>query len=252
MNLNISSIQHFSIGDGDGIRTTVFLKGCNLRCPWCHNPETIPEEPVTLQYNDKSVVNGRLISTEVVANEVLEDKIFYRNTGGVTVSGGEPMLQADAVRELLLILKNAGVEAIIDTAGAVPYEQFLKLSKLVHTYYFDIKACDIKGYRALGGDFELVIQNLTRLIKDGNRVRVRIPLIPGFNDSAEYSMRMCEVLRSSGVTDVDILPFHRLGSGKYKALGIYYPYEKLPGMKRSVAERTLMIYKEHFNARIDG
>ncbi len=252
MSLNVSAIQHFSIGDGDGIRTTVFLKGCNLSCPWCHNPETITHKPVTLNYEDKTVVNGAYMSINVVKNEVLEDKIFYEADGGVTISGGEPMLQADAVRELLTALKDNGISAFIDTAGCVPYSEFEKLSGLVHTYCFDMKACDAKGYRTVGGDFDLVYENLTRLIKDGNHVRVRIPLIPGFNNSPEYSLRMCEILSSAGVTEVDLLPFHRLGDGKYRALGLKYAYAHREGMTRAEAEKALEIYKKHFNARIDG
>ena len=106
--LNISDIQHFSVGDGPGIRTTIFCKGCNLRCPWCHNPETISRDTVTLTYPkaNKSVTYGRLMTEEEILREVMEDVDFYRESGGgVTVSGGEPLLQAEAVVELAKALQ---------------------------------------------------------------------------------------------------------------------------------------------------
>ncbi len=252
MKLNVSAIQHFSTGDGDGIRTTVFLKGCNLRCPWCHNPETIPAHPVTLHYAAKEETNGKFMSVDEVVDEVLEDLIFYGDDGGVTISGGEPMLQAEVVAVLLRTLKEQGVPAVIDTAGCVPYEAFLKLDDLVHTYYFDLKACDSAGYRTVGGDFDLVFRNLKRLIADGKRVVVRIPLIPGFNDTPEYSEKMCAVLRDAGATRVDLLPFHRLGSGKYRAMGQTYAYADEPMMTRERARTVAEYYRPHFHVRVDG
>ncbi len=252
MQLNVSAIQHFSTGDGDGIRTTVFLKGCNLRCPWCHNPETITKNPVELNYSTGKVVNGHLMEIDDVIDEVMEDYIFYGDDGGVTVSGGEPLLQADAVAELIGRLKEKGVSAVIDTAGAVPYEAFLKLGDLVHTYYFDLKACDAEGYKEVGGDFGLVTENLKKLISEGRRVNVRIPLIPNFNDSAEYSEKMCEVLKSVGASNIDVLPFHRLGSGKYTAMGMTYSYANEPMMTRERANEIAEYYRPYFNVRVDG
>ncbi len=250
--LNVSSIQHFSVGDGDGIRTTVFLKGCNLRCPWCHNPETIQKTAVTLHYPTRTEENGRETSIEDVLKEVLEDKDFYGTDGGVTVSGGEPLLQAPAVRSLLLRLGEEGIAAVIDTAGCVPYTAFETLGDLVHTYYFDLKACDCDGYRFVGGDFDRVRDNLARLIADGRRVRVRIPLIPGFNDAPDYSRRMCDTLRAVGAKEVDLLPFHRLGSGKYTAMGLTYAYADQIPMPRAHAEAVAEIYRASFSVRVEG
>ncbi len=251
LNLNVSSIQHFSVGDGDGIRTTVFLKGCNLHCPWCHNPETIPAHPVTLHYAKGDEINGRPLSVDEVVAEVLEDADFYGADGGVTVSGGEPMLQAEAVAALLRRLKEQGVPAVIDTAGCVPYAAFETLGDLVHTYYFDLKAPDAAGYRTVGGDFDRVWDNLTRLIADGRRVRVRIPLIPEFNDTPDATDRMIAVLREVGAREVDLLPFHRLGSGKYDALGKAYAYRETPSMARAHAESVAARYRAYFAVRVE-
>ncbi len=251
MLLNVSAIQHFSVGDGDGIRTTVFLKGCNLRCPWCHNPETIPAEPVILHYTGGDEVNGKGMTVDEVIAEVMEDADFYGTDGGVTISGGEPLLQARAVAELLRGLQELGISVVIDTAGGVPYAAFEALGDLVHTYYFDLKAPDTEGYRTVGGDFARVLDNLARLMSEGRRVRVRIPLIPGFNDTPTVIDRMIAVLRTVGVREVDLLPFHRLGSGKYDALGLPYPYRDEPSMSRAHAESVADIYRAHFSVRVE-
>ncbi len=252
MTLHVSSIQHFSVGDGDGIRTTVFLKGCNLRCPWCHNPETIDPSPTIFRYAHKTMENGRMMRMEEILAEALEDKDFYGADGGVTVSGGEPLLQAEGVAALVRDLLAEGVPTVIDTAGCIPYAAFERLGQDVHTYFFDLKACDAVGYHAVGGDFDRVYGNLCRLIADGRRVRVRIPLIPRFNDAPAYSDRMCRILCAAGATEVDLLPFHRLGSGKYTAMGLDYRYRDEPPMSRAHAEEVADAYRRYFTVRIEG
>ncbi len=251
MKLYVSSIQHGSTGDGPGIRTTVFLKGCNLRCPWCHNPETIPHEVSVLQYRHKEMVMGEWMDIDDIVKEVLEDFDFYENIGGATISGGEPMLQFRGVAELISRLREKGVACIVDTAGCVPYESFEHLGDTVNTYFFDLKAATDEDYSAIGGHFGRITENLSRLIADGKRVRVRIPLIPGFNADAAYSQKMCDVLRRVGATEVDLLPFHRLGSGKYDALHLTYAYKHVEPMKLSYAEDIAQIYRNYFNVRVE-
>ncbi len=251
MKLNVSSIQHFSTGDGDGIRTTVFLKGCNLYCPWCHNPETIKKEASVLSYPTGNVINGALAEIDDVVREAAEDIDFYDDGGGVTISGGEPMLQAEAVSELIKALGEIGISVIVDTAGCVPYSEFEMLNDSVQTYFFDLKAANEDDYKKIGGDFKLVRDNLKRLIDDGRNVRVRIPLIPGFNDSLSYSEEMCGVLKSIGAKDIDLLPFHRLGSGKYDGLGIKYAYADVKPMTRDEASEIAKVYEKYFNVRIE-
>ena len=137
--LNISNIQHFSVGDGDGIRTTVFFKGCNLRCPWCHNPENLTAQPVTLHYKeiDKTEILGRTVGPEDILPELLDDKDYYiESGGGVTLSGGEVMLQTDEIVPLIELLRQNGIAVLIDTAGNVPYRYFEKLNPIVDGYLF--------------------------------------------------------------------------------------------------------------------
>lgn len=230
--LNVSCIQRFSTGDGPGIRTTVFLKGCYLHCPWCHNPENISPAPVTLFFEKagKKESYGRMMEPRDVANDVLEDIEFYKNGGGgVTVSGGEPMLQPEGVSELAAILKNAGVPTLADTAGCVPWRSFETVLPYVNDFYFDVKAGTPAKYSSfVGGDLALIENNLRKLVLLGTNVTARIPLIPGFNDSDEELKRIGELIASAGVAHADILPFHRLGVAKYEAMGIGYTYKDTP------------------------
>lgn len=228
MLLNISNIQHFSTGDGEGIRTTVFFKGCNLRCPWCHNPENLSAAPSVMRYKaiDKTQTLGKKVSIEDILPELLEDKDFYlQSGGGVTLSGGEVMLQADGVAALVKKLNEYDISVLIDTAGCVPYKEFEKLNPFVQGYLFDFKTANVQNYREIGGDLEMVTQNLTRLISDGANVHVRIPLIPDFNIEKEDISGICEYLKEISIEEAELLPFHRLGSAKYEALGMNYQYK---------------------------
>ena len=143
MTLNVSDIQHFSTGDGPGIRTTVFLKGCNLRCPWCHNPETISTEPQTLHFKQAGSTQtyGSRMPLHQLLLQLLEDEDFYRASGGgVTVSGGEPLLQAAGVAALGKELRERGISVVVDTAGCVPWERFAEVLDATDLFYFDYKS----------------------------------------------------------------------------------------------------------------
>ena len=253
--LNISNIQHFSVGDGEGIRTTVFFKGCNLRCPWCHNPENLCKEPTTLHYKatGKTETLGQLITEEEVLSELLEDKDFYdESNGGVTFSGGEAMLQASELVPLAKLLAENGVSVLVDTAGCVPYASFQMLNPFVTGYLFDFKTADGDQYREIGGDLGLVVENITRLREDGVAVRIRIPLIPGFNTSPRSTQAICEHLRDVGIQHVDLLPFHRLGSAKYEAMGLKYAYQTQQPLTKDDLGKIEAIYKTYFSVKIEG
>ena len=255
MEINVSSIQHFSVGDGPGIRTTEFLKGCNLKCPWCHNPETISGESQELLFkeNNKRVTYGKKMSLEEVIGEVMEDEIFYEDGGGgVTVSGGEPLLQSRAVAELLQALKRKGISTLVDTAGCVPWEAFERVLDVTDIFYFDVKIGDSEKYASvIGGDAERIFDNLSRLQKSGCRFHVRIPLIPGFNTDDEECAKICERLNEIGVEEVHLLPFHRLGSSKYEALGKTYSYKDVSPLGKEDIGRIADIYKKHFKITIE-
>ncbi len=252
--LIVSNVQHFSTGDGPGIRTTVFLKGCNLRCPWCHNPETVSPLPQTLYFKGADQVRkyGTRMSVEQLTRELMEDEDFYRASGGgVTISGGEPLLQAHGVAELARELGKRGVPTVIDTAGSVPWESFAAVMDAADAFYFDYKIPDGAAYAQFGGNAELIYDNLCRLIKSGARVRVRIPLIPGVNTSNEQCTDMCAQLRAASVETVDLLPFHRMGIGKYEAMGLSYAYADVQPLSQEEIARIESMYKQYFAVKIE-
>lgn len=253
--LNISDIQHFSVGDGPGIRTTVFLKGCNLHCPWCHNPETISPKPVTLHYPKagKSVSYGRPMTVDEVVAEVLEDADFYRQSGGgVTISGGEPLLQYEAVATLAKALQDRGISVILDTAGCVPWHYFEAVLPYVDQVFFDWKTSDsVIMTEHIGGDLSLLHANLTRLLQAGKPTHVRIPMIPDVNTEESSVRTILQDLQRAGVTTIALLPFHRLAVGKYEAMGLPYAYrDTLPPSPGEIREISL-IYQELFQVYIE-
>ena len=254
--LNVSDIQYFSVGDGDGIRTTLFLKGCNLRCPWCHNPETIYPQKQILTYpeNGRIEERGRLMSPEELLPLLARDADFFRQSGGgVTVSGGEPLLQSRALAPLLRMLKNEGISIAIDTAGSLPFGHFQDVAGLTDLFLFDWKSPRAEVYKdTVGGSLELVESNLTALISMGAHVRVRIPVIPGVNDSEADARLSLEKLLRIGATSVDLLPFHRLGSGKYRALGINYHFADVEPPSKDKMRALATIFAEGFDVSLDG
>ena len=253
--LHISDIQRFSVGDGPGIRTTVFCKGCNLRCPWCHNPETISRETVTLTYPkaNRSVTYGRLMTVDGIVTEVMEDADFYRESGGgVTVSGGEPLLQAEAVAELAKALQAQGVSVLLDTAGCVPWSHFEAVLPYVDTVFFDWKTSDptIMSER-IRGSLPLVKDNLTRLLQTGKDIHIRIPLIPDINASEEALIAIATDLRETGAKTVALLPFHRLAVGKYEAMGIPYSYRDTPPLPADTLRHAAELLSKDFTVYIE-
>ena len=237
----ITDIKHFAVHDGNGIRTTVFFKGCPLRCVWCHNPEGISSQRENAFYPHKCVgcgecnredfsaedclgkariVYGREVTVNDLVPELLADKDFYESSkGGVTLSGGECLTQADFCANLLKVLKKEGINTAVDTCGYASWDSFEKVLPFTDIFLYDLKAADEEVHNyCTGVSNRLIIENLRRLDALGADIEVRIPFVPGYNDGEIE--KIAELLSSlSSVKRVRVLPYHNLAGSKYEALG---------------------------------
>lgn len=241
----IFDIERNSYVDGPGIRTTVFFKGCNLKCSWCHNPESQSYKKEIMFYknkctecgrcnglsvdnenficfNDAKEICGREYGVDEVLKEVLKDKTYYETSGGgVTFSGGECMMQIDFLQECLKRCKENGIHTAVDTAGNVKWENFERILPYTDLFLYDIKAMDNKTHKKhTGVENILILENLGKLLKSEASVWVRVPVIPSVNDSEEEMLRIGEFLKENGYPEkVELLPYHAMGEHKYPALG---------------------------------
>ncbi|MFP4352656.1 MAG: glycyl-radical enzyme activating protein [Puniceicoccaceae bacterium] len=199
------------------MRTAVFLKGCPLRCAWCHNPESQRLQPET---GASGKVYGRSMSVDEVMHAVLADRPFYEASGGgLTLSGGEPTVQFDFCKALLQAAKNAGIHTCLDTCGQVPTARLEELLPWVDLFHYDWKLDDAEAHRTwTGADHALVRKNLHRLLAAGARVILRCPIIPGVNDTPEHAAVLAQWEAHSGIESVERLPYHTTGESKYSDL----------------------------------
>ena len=216
----IFNIQKFSLNDGPGIRTVVFFKGCPLRCAWCANPES--QSPRPEQVGDKT--EGKLMTVPEVMEVVLQDLPFYEESGGgVTLSGGEAMMQPDFAEALLAALQEQGLHTAMETTGFAAPEVFRRLCGRLDLLLFDVKHWDEARHRqGTGVSNQLILENLAWAVKSGPEVLPRLPVIPGFNASLEDAAGFARLLQKAGLSKVQLLPFHQLGEGKYAKLGREY------------------------------
>jgi glycyl-radical enzyme activating protein len=286
----IFNIQRFSIHDGPGIRTTVFLKGCNLRCHWCHNPESqrmkkeiefFPEKCIACGscvaiclhgaqllegsqriyqrdlcqtcrscveecFSGALVVSGEERPVPYVVAEIAKDAEYYKSSGGgVTFSGGEPLLQPDFLQALLQACQQQGYHCAVDTAGNVPWDRLAAILPFTDLFLYDIKAFDDATHvRYTGVGNRLILDNLRRLAEGDKDIWVRIPLVAGCNDSPEEILAIAQLLAPlQQVRRVEILPYHTLGSEKYTSLGIDYPAKGYQAPSREHINHILSIFE---------
>ncbi len=227
----IFDIKRYSVNDGPGIRVTVFFKGCPLTCQWCHNPEgikRIPEEITRidrvgeLEYSRNETV-GRWYEADEIIEEVLKDSVFINESGGgVTFSGGEPLLQSGFLYEVLEKCKQMGLHTAVDTSGQVPWEEIERIIPLTSLFLFDLKHADRDLHmKYTGSTNELILSNLRRLADTEARIWIRIPVIPGVNASdrdATEIMSYISGLRKGSVGRISLLPYHKSGSSKGRML----------------------------------
>ncbi len=250
----IFDIQRASFVDGEGARTTVFFKGCNLNCPWCHNPEGICGRAQMLFYESRCVSCGKcaevcpsngkrctlcgkcalvcphdakeLCGREYGQRELLEiierDRDLYAVTGGgVTFSGGECMLQIDFLERILMACCRKKISVAIDTAGNVPRGYFQRVLPYVDTFYYDIKCINEALHKEFTGvSNRLILQNLDFLCINGAEIAVRVPVVGGFNAKDEEMRAIFEHLKERGIRKVELLPYHALGEHKYEGAGL--------------------------------
>lgn len=222
----IFDIQKFSIHDGPGIRTIIFLKGCPLRCRWCCNPEGQTFDIVTMNMPDGKVKTvGQDITVEEIMEKVMKDMPYYRRSGGgVTLSGGEVLTQPDFAAAILKACKENGVNTAIESTGFAKYENIQKLLPYLDVYLMDIKHINSeKHFEFTGVKNELILENAKRIAKDAKKLIIRVPVIPTFNDTPEEIRDIARFTKSLlNVNELHLLPYHRLGSDKYAWLGRDY------------------------------
>lgn len=225
MHANIFNIQKFSLHDGPGIRTVVFFKGCPLRCLWCANPESQSTyTEVLLNKDNTSEIVGESKSIDDILTEIVKDQAFYEESGGgVTLSGGEVLLQTDFATELLSQCRDLGIHTAIETTGYAPLNKFKKLVAYADLLLFDIKHYDSQKHQQYTGvPNELLLSNIEWAIRQNVPVIARIPVIPDINDSLEDARQFCLLLQKLNIIDINLLPFHQFGQQKYEQLGMKY------------------------------
>lgn len=262
----IFNIQKYSIHDGPGIRTTVFLKGCPLSCIWCHNPESQSPGQEVLFYGRRCIgcgkcmeackqgaiylqdgkmqydrekctscgsctevcypkareVAGNLVDVNYVMNQIEKDRIFYEESGGgVTFSGGEPLMQHEFLLELLKQCKEREIHTAVDTCGYADPDVLASVSMYTDLYLYDLKLIDDEKHtKYTGASNKLILENLKTISKLGKRIFIRIPLIPGINDDNENIEATARIIKNTtGVEQVNLLPYHNIAVDKYNRLG---------------------------------
>lgn len=285
----IFSIERFSLHDGPGIRTSIFLKGCSLHCIWCHNPESHEKGPA-LQYLEKECAGciacvsacpvnahcfvkgrhlidrkkctgcgtcslvcpgdalkiwGKTYRIEEVMQVILKDASYYGTDGGVTLSGGEPLLQPEFAAELLRECKDRGIGTCVETAGCVPQEAFYRVLDTTDLFLYDYKLdSQDQMNRYTGGSLKRVMENLELLVKHKKRVVLRCPIIPGINDTQEHIEAIAALADRFSLDNIEIMPYHGYGEDKWRQAGKKYVLLGLPNM----GKETAALYREKIYA----
>lgn len=285
----VYNIQRMSTEDGPGMRTTIFLKGCPLRCIWCSNPESQKFQPQLLVFENlctgcgqcakacpegaivrngnafnrdtalctdcgacvpgcprkARVMTGEEMTVDAVMRVVKKDELFYANSGGgVTFGGGEPTAAGDFLIALLQAARAAGLHACVDTSGFCPNDRFRQIAELTDLFLFDCKHMDPERHKDLTGvDNALILANLRTALRSGCQVRVRIPLMPGLNDSEDNIVALAQFLDGENHREVDVLPCHTFGRSKYDALHLQQP--TMQAYTPEALKEVLEIFAKH-------
>ena len=253
----VFNIQRYSVHDGGGIRTIIFLKGCPLACPWCANPESRKAvEPTFWIKNGKKEIIGEWRKVEDLVNEIMKDDIFYRTSGGgVTLSGGEVLMQAEFAAELLKTLNALGIHTAIETTGAFPLNRIQSLAPYLNQVLFDLKIMNPdRAKEVIGINVANVKKNLEFLLTQKHiEVIPRVPLIPGYTSPTDNLEAIADYVKSLGIKEVHLLPFHQYGSSKYEYLGWDYTMKDVPTLTSSEIDDIKRIFENKgIQTNIDG
>lgn len=228
----IFDIRHYAVHDGPGIRTTVFLKGCPLACHWCHNPEsrTVSSQPIITRrrigekvFEETETVGVILTPLEVVMEAEKSRLFFDESGGGITFSGGEPLLQADFLAETLTLCRQREIHTTVDTCGYAPKEILRGIAGLTDLFLYDLKLMDDKKHKTYTGvSNHLIIDNLHLLVAMGKKIWLRMPVIPGVNDTDNEIKKIMTLLSElyPAVSSLYLLPYHAAALSKYQRMGI--------------------------------
>lgn len=281
----VFDIQHFCLDDGPGIRTTVFFKGCPLRCIWCHNAEGLSIKPQIYFSNEKCAgcgmcaevcpqnghsfydnthkvdfsacirceactkicpnealrVAGKHMTAEEVLKEVIKEKPFYEHSGGgVTLSGGEPLMQGEFAHELASLCKKNGLHVCIETSGYCSKDTLLQIMPYVDLFLFDYKHYDSEKHKVYTGvDNKRILENLRVISDAGKPIALRCPIVPSCNNTEAHYRAIAKAANElSGVQEIHIEPYHPFGLGKYRSIGCEAIYLNEEMMSKSEAEQA--------------
>lgn len=237
--MKIANIQHFCINDGPGIRTTVFLTGCNMRCLWCHNPEMIMEE--IFQYSSKD------ISKEELFEEICEDRLFFeRSGGGVTFSGGEPVLQALELKKILKKCKEEKISTAIETAGNYSFDVIDSLLDYVDLTILDCKAVSEEVHKKCTGvTNKQILKNIKILCERHKQVWIRIPVIWNVNIDEQEMNNIGKFLTALVIERVELIPYHKIGISKYDGYNLKYLLKEVKPPTKGQLELCCDILKQY-------
>lgn len=237
----IFDIQRFCVKDGPGIRTTVFFKGCPLRCLWCHNPES--QRPCIEEMQKAKEEGAETCGREYTVDEVLEtvekDRLFYENSGGgLTLSGGEPLFQGKFALELMEAAKARGLHIALETCGMVSEEILRKSAEFADLYLYDFKESDsLRHQEYTGAENGRILENLRILNELGKALILRCPIIPGFNDREEHFEKIAALAEKFDcIQRVQIEPYHSFGADKYRRLGRTYSLGEIKNPEKEQVE----------------